>query len=160
MRDCPTARALTGALVLALALGSGAACEPPPEGRAAGPDAGGADAGGGDAGSDDGYAFVVLPDTQFYSSSWPEIFMAQTRWVVDNRAAEKIAFVLHTGDIVDFDIHAQWGPASAALHVLDGQIPYTVTAGNHDYNGAFADRMGLVNSYFPPSHFSGEAWFG
>jgi len=126
-------------------------CGTPPEER------GPADAG---AGGDDSYAFVVLPDTQYYSSSWPEIFTAQTQWIVDHRAAEKIAFVLHTGDIVDSDITVQWGPASAGLHILDGQVPYAVTAGNHDYNGDFADRMGLVNTYFPPSHFAQYPWFG
>ena len=35
-----------------------------------------------------------------------------------------------------------------------------MTAGNHDYNGTFADRMGLVNTYFPPSHFAQYPWFG
>jgi hypothetical protein len=129
-----------------------AGCELPPE-TLERPDAG---TGPGDP----SYAFVVLPDTQYYSSSWPEIFQSQTQWIVDHRAAEKIAFVLHTGDIVDTDIAVQWGPASAGLHTLDGQVPYALTAGNHDYNGGLADRMGLVNTYFPPSHFAQYPWFG
>jgi len=140
-------------IVWGAALAALIGCEPPPE--TLGPPGDGPDAGADEA----AYAFVVLPDTQFYSSSWPEIFQAQTQWIVDHRASEKIAFVLHTGDIVDSDSTAQWGPASAGLHILDDQVPYAVTAGNHDY-ADFADRMGLVNTYFPPSHFEQYPWFG
>ena len=54
---------------------------------------------------------------------------------------------------------AEWAPASQSLHVLDGEVPYVVTAGNHDYTN-FADRMGLINSFLPPSHFERFSWFG
>jgi len=135
-------------------------CELPPERALPGADAGadgGAPDGAGNVPED--YAFVVLPDTQFYSSSWPDIFAAQTRWLVENRHAQQIAFVLHTGDIVDWDIVEQWSEASQSLHLLDGHIPYAMTAGNHDYFN-FADRMGLINTYFPPAHFAQYPWFG
>jgi hypothetical protein len=114
---------------------------------------------GGSPQPDPPYSVVVLPDTQYYSSSWPDIFLSQTRWVVDNREAQQIAFLLHTGDIVDSDIPAQWAPASQSLHLLDGEVPYAITAGNHDYFN-LADRMGLINTYFPPSHFAQYPWFG
>jgi Calcineurin-like phosphoesterase len=105
------------------------------------------------------YSIVVLPDTQYYSSSWPDIFAAQTRWIVDNKAAQRIELVLHAGDIVDTDVPAQWAPASKALHLLDGEVPYVLSAGNHDYVN-LADRMGQFNTYFPPSHFEQFPWFG
>lgn len=105
------------------------------------------------------YAIVVLPDTQYYASGWPEVFMAQTRWVIDNRAAQQIAFVLHTGDIVDSDVPEQWQVAAQAMHALDGQVPYVITAGNHDYTN-LADRMGMGNTYFPPAQFAPFPWFG
>ena len=135
-------------------------CELPPERALPGADAGtdgGAPDGAGNVPED--YAIVVLPDTQFYSSSWPDIFAAQTRWLVENRHAQQIAFVLHTGDIVDWDIVEQWSEASQSLHLLDGHVPYAMTAGNHDYFN-FADRMGLINTYFPPAHFAQYPWFG
>lgn len=118
---------------------------------------GSADAGSGPAGT---YSIVVLPDTQFYASAWPEIFSAQTRWIVDNRQAQEIAFVLHTGDVVDTDIPEQWMRAARSLQLLDdGGIPYAITAGNHDYFN-LADRMGLINSYLPPTRFADLPWFG
>jgi Calcineurin-like phosphoesterase len=109
--------------------------------------------------SDNDYSIVVLPDTQYYASSWPDVFMAQTRWVIENRDSERISFVLHTGDLVDSDVPAQWEVASRSMHALDNQVPYVVTAGNHDYAN-LADRMGMGNIYFPPSQFAHAPWFG
>lgn len=119
---------------------------------------------GADAGADTGsippdYSIVVLPDTQYYSSAFPEIFMKQTSWIVENRVAQQIAFVLHTGDIVDLDLPEQWAVASKSLHVLDGVVPYVLAAGNHDYT-TFMDRTGMANIYFPPSGFLAYSWFG
>jgi hypothetical protein len=116
-----------------------------------------------DAGGDGGipgpsYTIAVLPDTQYYASSWPEIFASQTRFLLENRGSRQLAFALHTGDIVDQDTPEQWNVASDALHVLDGQLPYVITAGNHDY-ATLADRMGMGNLYFPPSQFAAYPWF-
>jgi len=106
------------------------------------------------------YTIAVLPDTQYYSSSWPEIFMAQTRWLVEKRAEQQIAFVLHTGDLVDEDLPAQWSVASQAMHALDGQVPYAITAGNHDYAATgLADRTGMASAYFPPLQMAANPWF-
>jgi hypothetical protein len=120
--------------------------------------------GAADAGADGGsipadYSIVVLPDTQYYAAAFPDIFMKQASWIVENRDAQQIAFVLHTGDLVDNDVPAQWMVASNSLHLLDGVVPYVIAAGNHDY-GDFADRTGLVNSYFPASGFANYSWFG
>lgn len=153
------------AAALAWALLLVAACDLPPNDRApsdplSSPD-GGATDGGGDGASPGAasYTIVVLPDTQYYASSWPEIFAAQTRWIVENRQPLGIAFVLHTGDLVDMDVAAEWQVASQSLHALDGQVPYLVTAGNHDYMN-LADRTGMIESYFSQSSFAQFPWFG
>jgi Calcineurin-like phosphoesterase len=112
-----------------------------------------------DSGPPPTYSFVVLPDTQYYASSWPEIFEKQTEWLIANRDVRQIAFVLHTGDIVDADNPTQWEVASRSLHALDDQIPYVITAGNHDYKN-LANRMGMGNEYFPVSGFAAFPWFG
>jgi len=119
---------------------------------------------GPDAGADAGtippdYSIVVLPDTQYYAAAFPDIFMKQASWIVENRDAQQIKFVLHTGDIVDYgDSPAQWTVASNSLHILDGVVPYVIAAGNHDYG--VMERMGMVNVYFPPSAFEAYSWFG
>ena len=47
------------------------------------------------------FTIIMLPDTQHYSRKWPELFMAQTQWVKENRDKENIVFVTHVGDIVN-----------------------------------------------------------
>jgi hypothetical protein len=160
-------RTRAAALALAAAASglafAGAGCVPQPESDRPQPrDAGTAD---GFAGADGGattaqsFSFVVLPDTQYYASTWRDVFLAQTRWVVANRDALHIGFVLHTGDIVDDDVPVQWEAATAAMHLLDGVVPYVLAAGNHDYTD-LADRQGLVNQYFPVSEIAQQQWFG
>lgn len=88
---------------------------------------------------------VVLPDTQFYSCAYPEIFEQQTRWIADVRKERHIGMVLHTGDIVDSDIDPQWRVASQSMLNLSGKVPYLVATGNHDMG---ADRRSLIPKYF------------
>jgi hypothetical protein len=104
------------------------------------------------------FTIIVLPDTQYYSSSYPAIFDAQTRWIVANKETLNIAFVLHEGDIVDSDTADQWQRASQSLHRLDGVVPYFLAPGNHDYSSA--QRASMINTFFPVSGFAGQAWFG
>ena len=134
---------LAGAVACLIAAG----CD---DGVSAGPDAGLGEV---------AYSIAVLPDTQYYASSWPDVFNAQTRWLVENRGPQQLGFVLHTGDIVDSDTPEQWMVASQALHMFDGQLPYVITAGNHDYKDPLADRMGMGSVYFPPSDFAANPWF-
>ena len=129
--------------------------EPAPRaGSGAGANAGAsAGKGGGDAGDGgvrvpaDADTVVVLPDTQFYSCAYPEIFAQQTRWVSEQRDAFGIALVLHTGDIVDTDEEGQWDVAKRALRLLDGVVPYLAVPGNHDLR---SDRSSLMPDYFTP----------
>ena len=118
----------------------------------AGTDADDAGTGAGEAGAaEPGIAFtvVVLPDTQYYSSSHPEIFAAQTRWIVEQKSARNIAVALHVGDIVDgANDPAQWMAASSSLRPMDGLVPYVLVPGNHDSN---ANRVGLIDNYFAPT---------
>jgi hypothetical protein len=104
------------------------------------------------------FTVIVLPDTQFYSSNYPAIFDEQTSWIIANRDALNIAFVLHEGDIVDQDVPRQWQNAARSLHRLDGLVPYFLTVGNHDI--ANAQRDSMVNGYFPVASFVRWPWFG
>jgi hypothetical protein len=102
------------------------------------------------------WTLVVLPDTQFYSESYPELFKDQTRWIVANKDRYNIKYVLHLGDIVNVPTAtSQWINSKAAMSILDGQVPYALTTGNHDHGTIdFAsDRTTLVNNYFPVSNY-------
>ena len=108
------------------------------------------------------YSIVVLPDTQYYSSNYPDFFDAQTAWIVSEHAAGNVAFVLHEGDIVDDDVATQWSRAYNSLHMLDGVVPYVLSAGNHDYccGGWPGDRtMTMINAYFPVATFASRPSF-
>jgi hypothetical protein len=49
--------------------------------------------------------------------------------------------------------------ASRAIHRLDGLVPYVLAAGNHDYAN-LADRMGMMNQFFPPAELAHQPTFG
>lgn len=107
------------------------------------------------------FKLVLLPDTQVYSHSYPEIFRAQTEWIVEH--ADSVAFVLHQGDITDFNSEEEWQNASAALAVMDGKVPYTFVPGNHDLGpkGSTSERDAtLLNTYLPYEKYSNMSHFG
>jgi hypothetical protein len=107
------------------------------------------------------FSIVVLPDTQFYAEAYHHIFKDQTEWILNNRAARRIAFVLHEGDIVNVDMEEQWGVADRSLHLLDGKVPYVLSAGNHDYpfkGGRISRDCDLLNRHFPASALAALPW--
>jgi len=110
------------------------------------------------------FTVVMLPDTQIYSKSRPELFYAQTDWVRKARDRENIVFVTQVGDIVNdrSKIMSQWVVASNAMARLDGVVPWGVTIGNHDYE---SDKLkaGVATTwlrYFGPDRFKGCPWYG
>jgi hypothetical protein len=98
----------------------------------------------------DWFSFVVLPDTQIYTRSHPELFAAQTEWIARERERLRIAFVLHAGDITDSNEPSQWEVARSAFAHLDGKVPYVLAIGNHDMgpNGWSDDRTTLLHATF------------
>jgi hypothetical protein len=109
------------------------------------------------------FTLVVLPDTQIYSESYPELFKDQTRWIVANKDRYNIKYVLHLGDIVNVPLAtAQWDNAKAAISLMDGQVPYALATGNHDHgsSGVASDRYTIVNNYFPVSNYTNWPTFG
>jgi len=100
------------------------------------------------------FTVAVLPDTQHYSEKYPNTFLAQTRWIAENRATRSIAQVLHLGDITNKSTEAEWKNASAAMKVLDdAKMHYALCPGNHDYSegGGCKDRTTHLSEYFPVS---------
>jgi hypothetical protein len=111
------------------------------------------------------FTIILLPDTQKYAEQYPETFLAQTQWIVDNREILNIAAVFHLGDLVETaSVTQQWEVADAAMSILDavGDLPYGLAVGNHDQspNGNPAGTENF-NRYFPASRYEGVVpWYG
>jgi Calcineurin-like phosphoesterase/Carboxypeptidase regulatory-like domain len=112
----------------------------------------------------DEFTIVALPDTQFYSSTYPQIFAAQTSWIAQHVADQNIRLVVGLGDIVDGGGNlSQWQNADAAVRLLDGRVPYMMAIGNHDYDqnnpsGRTASTHNF-NSFFGPQRYSAATWY-
>ena len=117
------------------------------------------------------FTVVALPDTQCYtgtrSGGKPEMFTAQTEWILSNRVSRNIAYVALEGDISNdgSGVITQWRNATNALYRLEDParsglpegIPYGVAVGNHDaYNGGTAK----FNQFFGTNHFAGHSYYG
>lgn len=112
----------------------------------------------------DEFTIVALPDTQFYSSTYPQIFAAQTQWIADHIKDQNIQLVAGLGDIVDGggDL-TQWQNAAAAYRLIAGKVPYMIAIGNHDYDqnnpaGRTASAQNF-NSFFGPAYYAGASWY-
>jgi len=106
------------------------------------------------------FTIVVLPDTQYYSQLYPEIYVSQTQWIVDNKDDLNIVFVSHVGDIVQNDDidEAEWQAADTAMSMLDDVVPYGILPGNHDMQVGGTAKF--YEQYFPASRFEHHSWWG
>lgn len=117
------------------------------------------------------FTIPVFPDTQGEVNYKPEMFISQLQWIVDMKDSLNIPFVLHVGDIVDFDNIRHYETASDGFKILDeAKIPYVLCLGNHDTEavgentGSAAPgntRLNLrkttkFNTYFPVSRLMGQ----
>jgi hypothetical protein len=97
----------------------------------------------------------MLPDTQYYSQSYPQIFTSQTQWIANNTSTRNIVFVTHVGDVVNnWDSMPQWGRANTSMSLLDNSVPYAIAPGNHD------EPTTIYNQYFPFIRYENKPWYG
>ncbi len=123
------------------------------------------------------FTIIVLPDTQYYSETYPYIFDSQTQWIVEKKDDRNIVFVTHLGDIVEIGDNAtEWDRADAAMSYLEDPattfqldgIPYGVAPGNHDQSirgiaRTYGDEGGTTsdyNQYFGVHRFAGREYYG
>lgn len=102
------------------------------------------------AGSKQITTFLVIPDTQTYLESHPEVMENQFGWIAKQR--KKVDFVIHLGDVTQDNREVEWYVARKNFDKL--QMPYSISLGNHDMGskpGVFADtrESTLANKYFP-----------
>ena len=103
------------------------------------------------------FEIIALPDTENYVDppSNAHIMVAQTQWVKDQRAAQNIVFVSQLGDLLHYseDHDVQVLLADAAFDILDGEVPYSVSKGNHDGSTQFDNNYG-------EARYAGYSWYG
>jgi 3',5'-cyclic AMP phosphodiesterase CpdA len=106
------------------------------------------------------FTIIVLPDTQYYSESYPTLFSEQTKWISDNKNTMNITFVTQEGDLVNtYTQIYEWQNAAGSMSLLDeANIPYGVLPGNHDIS--LSGDATNYNAYFGYSRFIGRSWYG
>lgn len=121
------------------------------------------------------FQIAVLADTQYYTGERyggnMSMFYNQIDWITTNAQKEKIAYVVHVGDITDQGDKTpeQWERAKDAMYRLEKPqpnlpygIPYGVAVGNHDVrpNGdPNGSKIGYTK-YFGRKHFEGRPYYG
>ena len=121
----------------------------------------------------DAWNMVIVPDIQTYIKQIENqgILDMMLAWIVRRREEMKIQQVLFTGDLVyynatgrvvkqdgriyggrmtDLVCDEQWKATSRILKRLDGEVPYVLCTGNHDYGARSAEsRVTGFNAHFP-----------
>jgi len=110
------------------------------------------------------FRIIALPDTQNYSSDYPQLYFGQTQWIADRLVADNIRFVTHLGDLVnDAQTLSQWSVAKQAMTTLDSAgVPYGTCPGNHDfrYPGDYFDPAATnYRANFGPQFYANKPWY-
>lgn len=110
------------------------------------------------------FTVAVLPDTQYLfdaDSTEPTPVRAALDYLVARRGADNIAFLAQLGDITEHGTTAEMAAAGEAFRRVDGRLPYSVLAGNHDVDPLTDDRRGgsAYLTSFGPGRFRGQATF-
>lgn len=113
---------------------------------------------------DDYWTISVIPDTQNYATSdkWIKHLENQAEWIAENRNKYNIVLATHEGDMVDNGAETeQWDRIESALETLEGELPYSVSPGNHDWNRTYDKASGIEQYWerFGEERFQGNEWY-
>jgi 3',5'-cyclic AMP phosphodiesterase CpdA len=102
------------------------------------------------------FAIAVLPDTQYLfdaDAADPAPLRETFDYLLRQRATDNIAFLTHLGDVTEHGTDPEIGLAGETFRRIDGRLPYSVLAGNHDVSGD--DRRGPTAylATFGPARF-------
>jgi len=118
---------------------------------------------------DEYFSIAVLPDTQYYTAlkhgGTMQMFQNQIDWILKNHKKEKIAYVIHLGDITDHNIPVEWQRADKLMSQLDASgLPYGLAVGNHDQTPNGTPSLGSDTTqytrYFGKARFANRKWYG
>jgi hypothetical protein len=110
------------------------------------------------------FAIAVLPDTQYLfdaDSADPSPLRETFRYLLEQRADANIVFMTHLGDVTEHGTAEEIALAGQTFRPLDGRMPYSVLAGNHDVDSRTDDQRGQTEylKTFGPGRFSGMPTF-
>ncbi|MCM4079647.1 LamG-like jellyroll fold domain-containing protein [Paractinoplanes hotanensis] len=91
------------------------------------------------------FAIAVLPDTQYLfdaDSADPAPLRETFGYLLEQRAEDNIAFLTHLGDVTEHGTEQEIVLAGQTFSRIDGKLPYSVLAGNHDIDGSKDDQRG------------------
>ncbi|GIF12494.1 LamG-like jellyroll fold domain-containing protein [Actinoplanes teichomyceticus] len=91
------------------------------------------------------FALAVLPDTQYLfdaDSSDPAPLRATFRYLLQECAEDNVAFLTHLGDVTEHGTEPEIALAGSTFAAIDGRLPYSVLAGNHDVGSGTTDQRG------------------
>jgi len=119
--------------------------------------------------NDDFFTIILLPDTQHYTSSYPEMIYKQMNWIVENKNLLNIQYVVHLGDITNNNKESAWEVGDNSFKILENAgIPYSIVYGDNDmknpdknyYDGI--RHTEFLHKYFPVTRFDkpGSWWSG
>jgi hypothetical protein len=110
------------------------------------------------------YTVLYIPDTQFYSESYPSIWLDQVNWIASRDDSLNLVFVSHLGDLVDnVGSSVEWQRASGSMAVLDAIVPVGIAPGNHDIEDNWigvAGSWATYRQYFPTTRYAGKPYWG
>jgi len=116
------------------------------------------------------YDFAIghVTDSQYLLEQHPESFTEINSWLAANHEARDIAFVMHTGDLIqnwlrgnqeDDRARYEFELASKMQEILeDANVPHSVLPGNHD--NVWGATNELFDEYFPVDRYADQPWFG
>lgn len=115
------------------------------------------------------FILPVMPDTQVEVHRYSDKYFNRMKWIVEKK--DSIPFVLHIGDLVNYNNNVHWDNASEGYDILDNHnIKYAIAVGNHDC-GAVGEFSGSAapgntnknlritdkfNRYFPRCRFNSQ----
>ncbi len=107
------------------------------------------------------FSFAWITDPQYYTESWPDHYMNQNQWILDNRDKYNIKYTINTGDLIDeWDRDEQWKIADEAQRLLDdGGMPNGVLAGNHDVASG-NEEYDSYWKYFGEQRYKDNSYYG
>jgi hypothetical protein len=116
------------------------------------------------------FTITAVPDTQHMVWRANDQAVTEAQWIVSQKAAQNIQFVVGLGDIVNDGASdpSEWVNAKEAWDVIATMgVPFGAAQGNHDHDNWAGHPFPIsgtntYNTYFGPSspYFNAKPWYG